>query len=109
MVSQDSVRIALTISALNDLDIMSADIQNAYLTTKYREKIFTIIGPKFGSNQGKIFIIVRTLYGLKSSGAAFRALLAETLHDLGCVTSYDGLDVRARSGIKQDGMKWTMS
>ena len=83
VVSRDSVRIALTIAALNDLDIMSADIQNAYLTAKCREKIFTIEGPEFGSDQGKIFIIVRTLYGLKSSGAAFRELLAETLHDLG--------------------------
>ena len=27
-------------------------------------------------------LVVRALYGLKSSGAAFRALLAETLYDL---------------------------
>ena len=28
-------------------------------------------------------IISKALYGLKSSGAAFRAHLAETLHDIG--------------------------
>jgi hypothetical protein len=32
VVSRDSVRIALTIAALNDLDIMACDIQKAYLT-----------------------------------------------------------------------------
>jgi hypothetical protein len=32
VVSRDSVRIALTIAALNDLDILACDIQNAYLT-----------------------------------------------------------------------------
>ena len=32
VVSRDSVRIALTIAALNDLQILACDIQNAYLT-----------------------------------------------------------------------------
>ena len=32
VVSRDSVRIALTVAALNDLQVMSCDIQNAYLT-----------------------------------------------------------------------------
>ncbi len=31
VVSRDSVRIALTIAALNDLDIMACDIQNLHL------------------------------------------------------------------------------
>ena len=38
VVSRDSVRIALTVAALNDLDILACDIQNAYLTAKCREK-----------------------------------------------------------------------
>ena len=32
VVSRDSVRIALTIAALNGLDILAFDIHNAYLT-----------------------------------------------------------------------------
>ena len=31
VVSRESVRIALTYAALNDLDVVAADIQNAYL------------------------------------------------------------------------------
>ena len=40
-------------------------------------------GPEFGPEQGNAMLVVRELYGLKSSGAAFRDLLAEHLHDLG--------------------------
>ena len=49
VVSRYSVRIALTIAALNDLSILGCDIQNAYLTAPCREKIWTTVGPKFGS------------------------------------------------------------
>ena len=78
VVSRDSVRIALTIAALNDLKIMACDIQNAYLTADCREKIWTVGGPEFGSEAGTIFLVKKALYGLKSAGAAFRSLLADT-------------------------------
>ena len=93
VVSRDSVRIALTIAALNDLKILACDIQNAYLTAKCRELIWTVAGPEFGSEQGKIMIVVQALYGLKSSGAAFRSLLAETLRDLSYEPSQADPDV----------------
>ena len=54
VVLRDSVRIALTIAALNEIDILSCDIQNAYLSAEWREKIWTLAGPEFGSEDGKI-------------------------------------------------------
>ena len=62
VVSRYSVRICLLIAALNDLDILSADVENAYLTAPCREKCWTIGGKEFGSNQGKPFIITKALY-----------------------------------------------
>ena len=41
VVSRDSVRIALTMAALNGLTVMACDIQNAYLTADCHEKIWT--------------------------------------------------------------------
>ena len=41
VVSRDSVRIAHTIAALNGLEVMACDIQNAYLTADCCEKIWT--------------------------------------------------------------------
>ena len=38
VVSRDSVRIAFTIAALNDLKVLACDIQNAFLSAKCREK-----------------------------------------------------------------------
>ena len=76
VVSRESVRIALTLAALNDLEVKTADIENAYLTAPVSEKIWTVLGPEFGDDQGKRAIVVRALYGLKSAGASFRNHLA---------------------------------
>jgi Reverse transcriptase (RNA-dependent DNA polymerase) len=76
VVSRDSVRIALLLAALNGLDVWVADVGNAYLNAPCRKKIWTIAGPEFGDDEGKVMIIKRALYGLKSSGAAWRAMLA---------------------------------
>jgi hypothetical protein len=67
----DSVRICLLIAALNALDVLAANIENAYLTAPNREKIWCWAGTEFGNDKGKPFIVVRALYGLKSAGASF--------------------------------------
>jgi hypothetical protein len=45
VVSRETVRIALTIAALHDLEVKTADVQNAYLTAPTTEKV---CGPEFG-------------------------------------------------------------
>ena len=47
-------------------------------------------------------LVVRALYGLKSSGADFRALLAEQLHDLGYRPSKAEPYVWMRLSVKTD-------
>ena len=94
------------IAALNGLKILSADIQNAYLTAKCREKIWTIAGPEFESDAGTKMLIVRALYALKPSGAAIRSLLSETLYDLGYRSSYADPDVWMKPAVKPDGFKY---
>jgi hypothetical protein len=83
IVTRDSVRIGFLIAALNDLDILAAEVGNAYLQAPAREKVHTTAGPGFGpSNIGKTVIIVRAMYGLKSSGATWHAKLSETLRGM---------------------------
>jgi hypothetical protein len=81
--SRESVRIALTLAALNDVDVKMADIENAYLTAPINDKVWTVLGPEFGDDAGKHALIVRAFYGLKSAGAAFRKHLAECMKHLG--------------------------
>ena len=83
VVSRETVRVALLVAALNDLDIWAADVMNAYITAPNREKIWTTLGKEFGDDAGKKAIVVRALYGLKSAGAAFRAHLAGCMRELG--------------------------
>jgi len=83
VVSRDTVRIALTIAALHDLEVKASDVQNAYLTAPCAEKIWTRLGPEFGQDQGKEALIVRALYGLKSAGASFSRHLADCMETLG--------------------------
>ena len=61
VISRDSVRIALTIAALNELSVVACDIQNAYLTSDCREKIWMHAGPEFGSENDSIMIVKKAL------------------------------------------------
>jgi hypothetical protein len=71
VVSRETMRLALTIAPLNDLEVKVGDVLNAYITTPVKEKVWTILGPKFRHDAGRSAIIVRALYRLKSAGAAF--------------------------------------
>ncbi len=82
VVSCETVRIALTLAALNHLEVKAADILNAYISAPIKEKVWCALGPEFGPNAGKSAIIVHALYGLKSAGAAFHANLADCMQHL---------------------------
>ena len=83
VVSRETVRIALTLAALNDLEVKASDVQNAYLTAPCEEKIWTILGPEFSEDSGKKAIITRALYGLKSAGGSFTRHIADCMRTLG--------------------------
>jgi hypothetical protein len=106
VVSRDSVRICFMLAALNDLDLSACDVGNAYLNAKCREKIWTIAGPEFGEDAGCVMIITRALYGLKSSGAAWRAHFAETLSGLGYFPSKADPDVWLKAAVAPDGHEY---
>ena len=57
VVYRDSVRIEMTISALNDLDVLACDINNAYLTADCREWVLVIDQTEFGSESGKNMLV----------------------------------------------------
>ena len=96
----------MLIVALNGLQVMACDIQNTYMTANCHEKIWTYAGPEFGSERGQPMIIRKALYGLKSSGAAFRAHLVETLHDIGFKPMKADPDVWTHPAVILDGSKY---
>ena len=68
VVSLKSLRIVNFLADLNNLLLWAADVGNAYLKARTREKVYIIAGKEFEELQVYILIVDRALYGLKSSG-----------------------------------------
>ena len=64
------------------------------------EKHWLRAGPEFGPEQGKVFIVVRALYGLKSASAVFRAFMARKLDEIWFQSSPADPDVWLRPAVK---------
>jgi hypothetical protein len=106
-VSRESARITPTLAALNDLDVMMGDFENAYLTAPLTEKVWTVLGPEFGKDAGKRAVIMRALYGLKSTGAAFRNHLASCMDHLGWKPCLADRDLWMKEDtLPDDGVKY---
>ena len=100
VVSRDSVRICLTLAALNNLKVLSCDIQNAYLTAPNKEKHYTVAGPEFGAEASQLMIVTRALYGLRTAGASFRSFLADKFRQMGFSPSKADPDVWMRPATR---------
>lgn len=104
VVARDSVRLAFMVAALNGLLVLAGDVQNAYLNAPTSEKCYTIAGPEFGpAFAGRPVLIVRALYGLRSSGARWRDHIAATLREMGFVGCLADQDVYMRPNVKPCG------
>jgi len=106
VVSRDSVRIMLLVAALNNLDVMGVDVQNAYLNAPNREKHWIKAGPEFGQYERKYYIVAKALYELKSAGASFRSFMAKILDNLGFRSCITDPDVWRRLAVKENGTEY---
>ena len=48
----------MRIVALNNTSVKTAEITNAYIKAPCGEKLYVILGPEYGPNEGKISTIV---------------------------------------------------
>ena len=54
VVSRETVRIALMIAPLNNLEVKLGDILNAYVHATVTEKVWTTLGPELGKDARKL-------------------------------------------------------
>ena len=88
VIGMDTVRIGFALGDLNGLKCCAGDVGNAYLNSYTKEKIYLIAGPEFGPElAGKTLVIVKALYGLRTSAARFHEHLTDTLRKLGFTPS----------------------
>jgi hypothetical protein len=85
---------------------MACDLENAYLNAPCKEKIWFVGGIECGEDQGKVLVLVRALYGLKSAGSSWRSALAQALRDLGFESSLADPDVWLRAAVRDDGFEY---
>ena len=83
VVSRDSVRIAFTYAAMNNIDGWAAGIQKAYIQAPSSEKYYIICGPEFGIHKGKQSYVVRAPYGGVRSGRDYWLHLHSCMDFLG--------------------------
>jgi len=104
VVSRESIRIMLTYAALHDMNVMAADIRNAYLQAPTSERHYIICGSEFGlEHVGKRALIERALYGGKSAGHDFWVHLRSCMNHLGFKSSPADPDVWYRPMTRTDG------
>ena len=108
VVSRESVRIGFLLAALNDIEVIAADIAGAYLNAPCHEKICFKCGLEFGKEyEGRFAIITKALYGLKTSAFAWREHLSTTLQEsLGFSPCRADPDVYLRAVTKLDGTRY---
>ena len=107
VVSRETVRIAFIYAALLYLDVMTGDIQNAYLTAPISEKYWTICGPELGPElEGCKAIIVRALYGTKTAVEDFRNHLRGCMDMLGYKPCYADPDLWMHDAVNKDGVEY---
>ena len=87
VVGLETVRLGIFLRELNQLLCCTADVGNAYLNGRMQEKVYFIAGPEFGDKEEQVLVLVRALYGLRSSSARWWEHLAEKLRVLDLKTA----------------------
>ena len=88
VVSIETIRLGFFLAALNGLDICAADVGNAFLHGITNEFVYSIAGPEFGPKlQGRVLIIKKSLYGLRTSAARWHEHFTDSLRTLGFTPS----------------------
>jgi hypothetical protein len=65
-----------------------------------------VAGPEFGPEEGKSFLVVKALYGLKLASFSFQSYMAEILASMGFQSSMADPDVWLRAAIKSVGEQY---
>ena len=84
-VKYSAVRTILALAALEDMEIHSVDISNAYLNGVLEEEIYMQLPEGFEDlgNPGDVLLLQKALYGLKQAGRVWSKILADTLTKMG--------------------------
>ena len=90
------LRIMVFLLELNELNLWGTNIGNAYLEAFTSELVYIIVRAEFGDLEGCTLIIVKALYGPRTSGARWHESSADVLKDMNFVPSQNEPDIWMR-------------
>lgn len=79
----DSLRATVALSAINNLEIRQVDIKGAYLNEELEEEIYMYQPEGFDDGTGWVYLLKKTLYGLKQSAQRWNKQLQRVLAKYG--------------------------
>ena len=82
VIAPEAVRLGMFAAVHNNLQVLAADIGNAYLHAKTSERLYTILGNEYGAMSGIVLVFDKGLHGLRSSGARFHEHLSGILRKM---------------------------
>ena len=103
MVSHDSNHIGLLLSSIHGGDITAIDLDYAYLNVQCTEKMWFVGADECRENKSRFLLIVRSLYGLKSSGFLWISALEAALWEIWLKTMMADPKICIRAEIRPDG------
>ena len=92
----ETIWILFVIAALKRFDIVADDVASAYIQVMVGEKVYTISGQEFIPWKLNTLIIVKALYGLKSSSFMWHHKFFENIRDMGFHPCYADFDLWIR-------------
>jgi len=96
VMSMTSVRILFIQAQKDGQKILSGDLSNAYLHARTDQLVHTTLGKEWEADSGKTVIIVKAMYGLRTSGRRFHLYVEKSMYDMGWKPSRGDRDVWMR-------------
>ena len=94
VVTWDNIHIVLTYASLNELQVIVADVQNAYLQALSSEKYYIVCNDDFGiENRGTSALIRRVLYGEKMTGHDYWVHIRSYMKEIGFTSCQGDPDI----------------
>ena len=73
----------LFLGKLDNLEVKGADVRNAYLKAKTKEKLYVVAGLELEELECHILVIYKALYRLKTSGLGWAQRIHDIMLDMG--------------------------
>ena len=96
VMSMTSVRILFIQAQKDGQKILSGDLSNAYLHARTDQLVHTTLGKEWGADSGKTVLIVKAMYGLRTSGRRFHLYVEKSMYEMGWQPSRGDRDVWMR-------------